>query len=204
MHSFITPRKGYVYPTPHHFAQQARPYGLTLGEGDFIHPAGRDQPLGRLIPAWDRSGWVLADLTEVNPLIEARAVTPPPKSALPDVWQAHPAWGVMVRWGDDPWTATSARPVEGEAIASRGIVPGSPWEGEVERLEALLGDGEYATEFGRVLAAMGWSRRVAAQVLDVSSGNRVSDWARGERELPGYIQRSLEGWVRLWLLGVRP
>jgi hypothetical protein len=61
---------------------------------------------------------------------------------------------------------------------------------------------ETPEEFRAALDELGWSYHEAAVHLRVGGGaNRVGDWVRGDRPLPGYIAASVKAHLelaRLW------
>ena len=196
MHSLTTPNRGRRYASPALFGQMARNHGAEVQPDGYITLRG--VRIGLLLPTGNGSELILADLSEVNPRLEARAVTPPPGSIVPRLFMAYPVAGVMVQWGATLMPGEVAMEVRGEVVADRSV-DRLEWEGDVARLHALEGEG--GSELERCLAAMGWSQARAAEILAVSGPNRVNDWIAGRRDFPVYIRRSLEGWVRLACLG---
>lgn len=55
-----------------------------------------------------------------------------------------------------------------------------------------------ADAFEEALTELGWTRNEAAITLNVKAGgSRVGEWARGHREVPGYIVSSITAHLEL-------
>lgn len=53
-------------------------------------------------------------------------------------------------------------------------------------------------ELRRALHTLGWSQKRAAKALAVGGGQqRISDWCRGKKKVPGYIAAHVETHIRL-------